>query len=373
MTAGVSGRPNGKHKRSEESQMVERIRSIIAAGIKAPSGDNCQPWLFKIDGNRIDLFNCPERDTSLYNYKQRASLVAHGACMENMLITAPKHGCRADISCFPSPDNDQHVASINISDAETSEDPLYAAISERTINRKLYKGGELAPKAADSIRQAAANSEIPGCSIRILTGEDKIAAADIVALSDRLVFENLNLHGFLFDHIRWNPEEAERTMDGLDIRTLELAPPDRLLFPLLKNFGLVRFIGMFGATKMIAANARKLMMSASAAGIITIADNSAINWLNAGRMLERIWLETTRQGLAFHLMTGITLMAQRVSDGELGELDSNNISLVKQADTLLKRVSGTESPVALLFRIGTAEAPSTRSLRIPAQVLDNNQ
>ena len=348
--------------------MDERIRTIIAAGIKAPSGENCQPWRFQVGENRIDLFNVPERDTSLYNYKQRASLVAHGACMENMLITAPKHGCRAEPSYFPTPDNEQHVAGVNISRGETLDDPLFAAISERTINRKPYRGGELSPKAADNIHQAAINNGIPGSSLRLLQGDDKIAVADIVALNDRLVFENPYLHGFLFEHIRWNPEEAERTRDGLDIRTLELAPPDRILFPLLKNFGLVKFIRMFGATKIIAANARKLMLSASAAGMITIESTSAESWLNAGRMLERVWLEATRQGLAFHLMTGITLLIQRVRDGVIEGIDSDNISLIKQADALLAGVSGTELPVALLFRIGNADAPTVRSLRIPAQV-----
>ena len=226
----------------------------------------------------------------------------------------------------------------------------------------------LSPKAADNIHQAAINNGIPGSSLRLLQGDDKIAVADIVALNDRLVFENLHLHGFLFEHIRWNPEEAERTRDGLDIRTLELAPPDRILFPLLKNFGFVKFIRMFGTTKIIAANARKLMLSASAAGMITIESTSAESWLNAGRMLERVWLEATRQGLAFHLMTGITLLIQRVRDGVIEGLDSDNISLIKQADALLAGVSGTELPVALLFRIGNADAPTVRSLRIPAQV-----
>ncbi len=343
--------------------MDERIRKIIEAGIKAPSGDNCQPWKFQADENRINLFNVPERDTSLYNYKQRASLVSHGACIENMLIAARKYGFLTELSYFPTPDNQQHVARLSMSDSETSDEPLFAAISERSINRKPYQSGVLSPEAADSICQAATNTEVPGCSLKLLLGKEKETAADIVALSDRLVFENPHLHGFLFDHIRWNQEEAEHTRDGLDIRTLELAPQDKVLFPLLKHFGLVKFISIFGATRMIAANARKLMLSASAGGIITIADSSAESWLNAGRILERVWLEATRQGLAFHLMTGITLIVQRVRDGEQNGFSNNNSSLVKQADILLTQASGTELPVALLFRIGVCNQPTARSLR----------
>lgn len=340
------------------------IKSLLNAGIAAPSGDNCQPWRFETDVNRIDIFNLPERDTSLYNYKQRASLIAHGACLENMLIAAGKYGCRAEPRYFPTPGNQLHVARLDLSEAVTSNEPLFAAISERTINRKTYMGGNLPAETADSIHQAAASGGISGCSLQLMQGDKKNIAADIVALSDRLVFENRHLHGFLFDHIRWNQEEAERTRDGLDIRTLELATPDRLLFPLLKYFGLVRFISMFGVTRMIAANARKLMLSASAAGIITIADTSEVNWINAGRLLERVWLEATRLGLSFHLMTGITLLIHKVGGNSAEGLDSENISLVKQAEALLTKVSGSKSPAALLFRIGRCDQPTVRSLRM---------
>lgn len=343
--------------------MRERIQKIIDAGIKAPSGDNCQPWSFAADGKRIDIFNLPERDRSLYNYQQRACLVANGACIENMLIAAPHYGLRAEPFYFPDPGNPQHLARLELSDAEAQHDPLFAAIATRGINRKPYRGGQLAPHAADSLRQAASGTGTLGCAFKLLQEDEKNSAAEVAALSDRLVFENPRLHGFLFEQLRWTPEEAERTRDGLDIRTLELSPPDRLLFPLLKNFQLVSLIAKFGATRLIAANARKLMLSASAAGIITISDDAPASWLHAGRMLERVWLEASRQGLAFHLMTGITLMAGRVRDGALEGLEGNNISLIRQAESLLKKVSGTESPVALLFRIGTAPQPSARSLR----------
>lgn len=343
--------------------MRERIQKIIAAGIMAPSGDNCQPWSFAADGKRIDIFNLPERDRSLYNYQQRASLVANGACIENMIIAARHYGLRAEPAYFPDPGNPQHLARLELSEAERQDEPLFAAIATRGINRKPYRGGQLSPHAADSLRQAASPAGSSGCAFKLLQGNDKNSAAEVAALSDRLVFENPHLHGFLFEQIRWTPQEAESTRDGLDIRTLELAPPDRLLFPLLKNFGLVKLIARFGATRLIAANAKKLMLSASATGIITISDDSSASWLHAGRMLERVWLEASRQGLAFHLMTGITLMAGRVRDGALEGLDSGNLSLIRQADSLLKKVSGTESPVALLFRIGTAPQPSARSLR----------
>jgi hypothetical protein len=343
--------------------MEQQLKEIIAAGIKAPSGDNCQPWRFRVLKDRIELFNVPERDTSLYNFRQRASLVAHGACVENMLIAARALGFSAELSAFPNPGEDQHVATLTLQPApEPTPDPLYGAISERTINRKKYAGAALAADAAERLEKAAQG--VPGARLILLRERAKVAAAaDVVALSDRLVFENPLLHGFLFHQIRWTAAQAEASGDGLDLRTLELAPPDRLLFPLLKNFGLVNLLGKFGVTGIIAANARKLMLSASAAGVIVIKDTSPESWLAAGRLLERVWLEATRQGLAFHLMTGITLLVQSCRDGASDGLSQGNRALVARADALLSEMSAGAAPVALLFRVGTCAGPSARSLR----------
>lgn len=342
--------------------MDSKLRNIVAAGIRAPSGDNCQPWRFRIRENSIDLFDVPQRDTSLYNYRQRASLVAHGACLENMAIAASALGYAAQMELFPTPGDDRHVARMALTPSAPAQEPLYGSIAERTINRGAYCGGSLSATAAESLEQAARC--VDGARLTLLTRRDQMAvAADVVALSDRLVFENELLHGFLFDHIRWSAAQAEKALDGLDLRTLELAPADRLLFPLLRSFPLVRVLGFFGVTGIIAANARKLMLSASAAGMITIPDTSAPSWVAAGRQLERVWLEATRQGLCFHLMTGMTLLVQRTRDGAAEGLSEGNRSLVQKADELLKGVGASKAPVALLFRLGKGGEPSARSLR----------
>lgn len=347
--------------------MDERIRTIIEAGTRAPSGDNCQPWRFQVADNRIDLFDVPERDTSLYNYKQRASLVAHGACIENMLIAAGHFGFATQVHYFPEPGNDLHVARITLSQTDIRHDLLYSAIPERTINRKKYTGADLSHEQSESLTSAGQGVS----ETKLVLHMDKhhiSVAADVAGFSDRLVFENPSLHGFLFDHIRWSPEQALQSRDGMDILTLELAPQDRLFFPILKYFAFVRFIARFGATKLIAANAHKLMMSASAIGIISIEDNTPEAWIRAGRLLERVWLEATRLGLSFHLMTGITFLVQRLRDGDAGGLMKNNLELLRGVDSLLNQLSDGTSTIALLFRIGFSGLPSARSLRRTADI-----
>ena len=91
------------------------FEKIIEAGSRAPSGDNSQPWLFDIDDNSIVIYNNVNRDSSLYNYNQTASLIAIGACIENMIIAAGHFGYTADLVLFPDLSVSTKVAIINLS------------------------------------------------------------------------------------------------------------------------------------------------------------------------------------------------------------------------------------------------------------------
>ena len=37
------------------NDVSEVVRKIIEAGIRAPSGDNCQPWRFEVRGSEVDV------------------------------------------------------------------------------------------------------------------------------------------------------------------------------------------------------------------------------------------------------------------------------------------------------------------------------
>ncbi len=70
------------------------MQKILEAGVRAPSGENCQPWRFVVAGDTLSIFNIPERDLSPYNFNQLGSMVAHGALIENIVIAATAFGYR---------------------------------------------------------------------------------------------------------------------------------------------------------------------------------------------------------------------------------------------------------------------------------------
>lgn len=347
--------------------MDERIHKILEAGILAPSGDNCQPWRFEVEGDLVRLYNMPDRDVSQYNFRQRASLIAHGALIENMSLAASLNDMKAEVVFFPNKEEADLIADIRLVSADAAPDPLAQAIAARCTNRRRYRGGEL-----DDVQQAgliSATTLFPEISIRLFSGTEQEGVARVIGVNDRLVFENRDLHAFLFDHIRWSDAEAEATKDGMDVRTLELAPLDALAIKLFKNFDLVRVLNHFGASRIIGANAMKLARSAAIIGVISMAGKESSDYVTCGRAMERVWLEATRRGLSFQLMTGITCLMGRVAAGDPGALSPEHIRTVTECRNELKSLLGNdeEEPI-IVFRAGIAEGPTARSLRLPMQL-----
>jgi nitroreductase len=344
-----------------------KYRELLEAAICAPSGDNCQPWRFEVGDNEIRIFNLPKKDTSLFNFRQRASLVAHGALVENILIASSALGYKTKLSILPDRANPDLVATVELEESAAGDEPLYPFITQRTTNRKLYKPLPL----TDAQRQSLASSAkaVGAGEVRLVESDgEKRAVAKVIGLNDRLVFENRHLHSFLFDHIRWSDEEAQQTRDGLDIKTLELAPPDALAFRLFKNYSLLQALNLFGVSKLIGKNAEKLAMSASAICAIAMSGSKADDYLAAGRVLQRVWLEATRLGLSFQIMTGITFLMQRVADGEIGLLSPEQVTLIGEARLRLTGAFNmTNETLILMFRVGRNSSPNVRSMRLPLE------
>ncbi|KAF0221869.1 MAG: hypothetical protein FD174_200 [Geobacteraceae bacterium] len=348
-----------------------KFKKILEAAIQAPSGDNCQPWRFEVGDDEIRVFNLPEKDDSLFNYRQHASLVAHGALLENLLIAASAQGYKAETALFPDKAEPNHIATIRLKNDSPPDESLYPFISLRCTNRKRYDGAPLTDEQRSALLEMAESTGFG--RLRLFEGMGKKALTRIIALNDRLVFENPNLHAFLFDHIRWNDREASKTRDGLDIKTLELASSDVVAFRLLKNWPLLKTLNIFGVSRIVAGNAKKLAMSASAVGMITVPGNSSEDFISGGRLMERVWLEATRLGISFQLMTGITCLMGKVMDGDFGGLSQEQVGLVKEAHDEIARLCRIKGEtIVVMFRMGRSGPPTVRSLRVEIQYQEIN-
>src|SRR3989344_5468624 len=99
--------------------MQKVLEEILNIAVNAPSGHNSQPWRFSIKEGVLLVSNIPNKDKTLFNYKQRGSFIAHGAVIENIAILASTKGLQANITILPEGENSDVMAEIQLQ--ETSK------------------------------------------------------------------------------------------------------------------------------------------------------------------------------------------------------------------------------------------------------------
>lgn len=337
----------------------ENLESVLELAVRAPSGDNAQPWRFVFDaGETLRLYVDSKADTSLYNDGFRAAYIALGAVIENVCIAALHSGYAAKVT-YIGDGEPEHVADIRFVTAEPADDGLFAAIAGRESNRKPYMNQEIPPPALDALRRAA---EGEGVSCTILTGKLKDAAAEAASANERTVLENGALSSFLFGHITWTDAE-DLLSPGFFFPTLELRGPQTAAFRLLRHPWPRRILAGLGIARLVSRDNAILYRTSPAIIAFAVADQRKETYVLLGRSIQRTWLTATRLGLAAQPLAGITLLAQRIGSGTKEPLADRHVALIERAYARIQGAANTKRAIPFLLRVGFAEQPSARTRR----------
>jgi hypothetical protein len=344
------------------------IEKIVEAAAKAPSGDNVQPWRFEVsnDFTQLNLYNLPEKDDSYFNYQQTASYIAHGAVIENMAIAAQHWGYKAQIELFPDSTNLNHVARVDFMPTTAESDPLYEAIVNRCTNRFPYERTELTEedltKFFDVVKQV---DNVKAYFVHRSQAIKKLAK--VIMVNDRLVFERQDIHRFLFDKVRWSKDQIESTKDGMPVDTLGLNPLEKLFFPLMRFWWFVNAANYLGLSRVIGLKCWNNCRNVSLLGQITVKEADKQGLVQAGRAMQRVWLEATRQGLAFQPIIGLPLLIYRLKQNALQSFSGKHRQIVEQAEKALTQLFEINQSETMIvgFRIGKGRPVLTKTQRKP--------
>jgi len=398
------------------SHLQEDIRSILETAVWAPSGDNSQPWRFRITQNRISIFNRPDRDIPFFNYGQRGSFVAHGGLIENIRIASSALGYATTITLFPEGEpreksyhvigviNEREDSRLRLSEELLPETPLdfsrgeksdlvaiveltplhavgqsiapttskdeglYSCVPQRATNRKPYLARPLTE--AQRHEMARTPQEIGGGEVRFIEDEErKSALGTALSANERVVLETPALHTIFFHHVVWTEAEEKRKRTGLYVKTLELSPPQQFIFRLYRFGLLARIFNGAGLSRFIARDNAKLYASASALVAIIVPGFSASDFILAGRLTQRVWLKAVRMGLAAHPVTGVLFLMQRVRAKTTEGLSPYHSELLKEAYEKIQSLFQVEREnIAMILRIGYGGEPGARSSRLPPEI-----
>ena len=350
---------------------LEVVSAAVQAGIQAPSGDNCQPWRFRWDGECLRILFLPERAESLYDIRSTASWISLGTVIANVTLAATQAGFGLTVDLFPAGELPGVVTRIRFHAGAVSADPLAEAITARCVNRRPYRVDPLPSGVREELQSLARAAEARLSWIDTEAAKRRIAA--LAAQNDRILFENRALHDGLYRWIRWSRAEAERWRDGIPAATLELAAFERPGMRILGSWPWARIAAGLGITRCLPLRARAIYRRSGAIALLSVRGGQPEDFVRGGQILERIWLTATRQGMAFQPITGITflLLRRHLTGGE--GLSARHRRLLHRVDNEFTRLfpdAAGESPI-MLFRLGVAPPPSGRAPRLPLeQVLE---
>jgi nitroreductase len=346
------------------------IRRLVKDAVLAPSGGNCQPWKWLYDGKQLHVFHDRSRSRAPYDPQGLGSVLAIGCAAENLMLSATSAGLRVACDLLPQPATPELIASFRFSqdDDDTAEviwrPELYEYVGTRRTNRALQARRPL--QTADKEALTAAVHSISGAEIYWLEDEGALLeCADLLGRTDVLQLTSKPLHEFLVSEIRWTPQEAQTTRDGISLESLELSPSDRAGFELCRDWSTLHAVRQVGSGRNLEKSGRKAIASASAVGLVTAPAKTAAEYFRAGRAVERMWLSSTERRLALHPMTSLPyLLAEVEGGGGLG-YDEWTKHFCEQLVPRYHQLFPVREDCAhvFLFRVSYAQSTAWSSLR----------
>ena len=343
----------------------EAITKIIYDGIKAPSGENSQPWRFMVEGNVVYVFNLIERDTTLYNTGQHGSYVAHGALIENMVISASHYGYSAEVHYFPSGGLNP-VAKIVLTKTEISEDPLFVSLPARSTNRNAYRLDKLPEEHKQSLIEEA--KKLGAGSLVILDQEAQIKAlAKASATVERLMFENKLFHKFFYDHF-FMKQQDEHKPTGFYIDTLGLSRFERIGTKLTSYWPIAKLMSILGLSRIVVAMRMKHYLKCGAFGAVISAGDESIHYVQTGRVVERVWIKAAALGISIQPCVGVLYLWEGVMK-QVDIFSPKERAMIEETRNQILETFGIRGEtVSMIFRMGYAIKPATRSFRYEPEI-----
>jgi tRNA A37 threonylcarbamoyladenosine dehydratase/nitroreductase len=342
-------------------------RFLVEHAVRAPSGGNSQPWVFRHARGALDCNIVPERANSFLDFGGQAAELALGAAVQNICIAASCLGYTARVA-RKARDADA-FARLTFEHSQTSADsPLRHAIFERVTHRHQLPPE---PMTVSQKHELSALAVRAGLGLRLLdTREERSELGAVLGAGDRLRFQIDSYHSELTRELRWTDAETERTRTGIDVATLESSPADLAGFKIVERKDVMRFIEREGLGQSLEDSARKACHACSAMGLLSLPDG--VDAFESGRRLQQLWLQSTLLGIAWQPWAALLAMHARATAGTgLGK--EHKAALLELGQRLygLWELPPGHTPLFVFRALVRPPPPSARSLRLPVSAVSN--
>jgi len=369
-------------KELEGQLLVEekKIETIINAACMAPSGANIQSWQWVHYGKSVYLFRDDVYTAGLLDCKNTTSINGLGAATENLVLKAHELKLEVIVEVLPNLDHTSKlIAVIRFFDKINPQyvdkfephvcDELVTTIPYRLTNRNIVARKKIESSRLEKLKQIA--QTIKGADLTIVEDEKLLhEIGEVTARVDRMRIMHKGGHDDFHAEVRWNEEEVNRMLNGVDLLgTVDLTPTELAGWSVVKNWSVVNYLNEWKLGSGLEKIQRKNVASASALGLLTMPRFSNNDFFTAGRALERVWLAANKDNIAVHPASLSTLIFNTLTYA-----DKNGFTpyMEKEAKELRKEFERLFSidknrVDVLLLRFLIAPDPKRKSVRYPLE------
>jgi nitroreductase len=377
----------------------KQILDLIAIGIQAPSADNSQPWYVQLIPNGFEILVRSEEIGKFCDADGMATQLAIGAMIENIFLYASSLGLGVKIvglENYPkskpnksqtppvtgSPSSrefrllrmsfDSQIDNTTTIAKATISIPTNALIGKQSIenrhtDRNFYKLFKKIPETQIHFLQT--ESELLGKEFSLVSyysRGNKFSLMKLVSLADTVRFTNERSHIEFGRVLRWNPK-AQDADSGLGVDTLAL---DHFTLQGLKfslPWARQKWMTRFGLHYLSVFRASWLLMWSSSETIALIHRGPTKDYIECGRVMERLWIKLNELGFAVQPLGALPLFFARLVRVDGAEFSLSEKQKIQKClnsfQALTPDFDSQNDQLIMLFRIGFRTKTPLRSRR----------
>jgi nitroreductase len=338
----------------------------------APSGDNTQPWRFRIVAdNHVAVHGFDTRTQCVYDLDGHPSQISIGAMLETMRIAASGQRMKVDVARRTDAPDEHPIFDVRFApDRSLAPSPLLAAIEARAVQRRA-----LSTRALTDAETFPLASCLPaGYTVVWLAGAlNRWRVAKILFASAKIRLtmpEAFETHRSV---IEWN---ARFSADRIPAQALGADPLTlRLMRWAMQDWARVRFMNRFLAGTVAPRLQLDLVPAlACAAHLLILAENPPAridDYVAAGGAVQRFWLTATTLGLLHQPEITPLIFARYARERRTFSATPGMSEAAQRVRESLEPLLGADALARAVWmgRIGAGRAPSARSLRLPLEKL----
>ncbi len=296
----INDQPNQINLSSQILKLIDFIKY-------SPSGDNCQPWLFEVSNNKLNIYFDPIKAKHEIDYYSYASILALGCLSESIEISASHFKLECSFQYAVDFKNTKHWAEVSFTENNSlQEHELFPYIKERHTNRYKFGTQELSAQQWDEIKQSEArhNSKIYSVS-----SQKKSKLKDFILKCEEFLWHHHNIVRDTVAWIRFTDQEVSQSKDGMSLANCNLTQKDA---PVIKAIGkssiLLKFLWFLGMKWKIYFQSKSILNSCSQYIGFFCKDLSEISLIELGRTAYLTWLKLCKFNYAVQPLTVASLL-----------------------------------------------------------------